>query len=236
MTRISIYDIDSTINPDDKVLGTDSLGFVTKNYTFQGIVNWLNRTGSVVILGQNNYFFQTVQGSYGRGTGTISFDAFGGDGTLFSNITTFKISEASLAGYAIGNYLDSMIGETVILSQLSNTDYFGVYTVINIEQDLIETSFYNVELQFAKGNGYMVEDEFYGFAVYPGGGGGDKTYVYTQAVASAVWNINHNLNKYPSVSAVNINNIVYYGDITYIDSNNLTIEFSAGFSGKAYMN
>jgi len=65
---------------------------------------------------------------------------------------------------------------------------------------------------------------------------GDKTYVYVQATAATTWNIQHNLDKFPSVSVVNINNILMYGQVTYIDLNNLIIEFSAGFSGKAYMN
>ena len=64
----------------------------------------------------------------------------------------------------------------------------------------------------------------------------DKTYVYVQSVPSVLWNINHNLGKFPSVSVVNINNVLLYGEVTYVDSNNLTIAFSAGFSGKAYMN
>jgi hypothetical protein len=64
----------------------------------------------------------------------------------------------------------------------------------------------------------------------------DKTYIYVQSVPSTTWNINHNLGKFPSVSVVNINNVLLYGEVTYIDSNNLTIAFSAGFSGKAYMN
>jgi hypothetical protein len=64
----------------------------------------------------------------------------------------------------------------------------------------------------------------------------DKTYVYVQSVPSVLWNINHNLNKFPSVSVVNINNVLLYGEVTYVDSNNITIAFSAGFSGKAYMN
>lgn len=63
-----------------------------------------------------------------------------------------------------------------------------------------------------------------------------STFIYVQAVPSVLWTIEHNLNKFPSVSVVNINNVLMYGQVTYIDENNLTIEFSAGFSGKAYMN
>ena len=64
----------------------------------------------------------------------------------------------------------------------------------------------------------------------------DKTFDFIQATPSATWTIQHGLNKLPSVSVVNNNNVVMYGNITYIDTNNLTITFSAGFSGKAYLN
>jgi len=62
------------------------------------------------------------------------------------------------------------------------------------------------------------------------------TFVYTQNTPAVTWTIQHNLNRFPSVSVVNINNLLVYGQVTYIDANNLIIEFSAGFSGKAYMN
>ena len=64
----------------------------------------------------------------------------------------------------------------------------------------------------------------------------DKTFIFVQSVSSTDWTIQHNMGKFPSVVVVNNNNIVMYGDITYTDSNNLTINFSAGFSGKAYLN
>ena len=64
----------------------------------------------------------------------------------------------------------------------------------------------------------------------------DKDFVFTQAVPSATWTIQHNMNKLPSVSAVNNNNMIVYGNVVYVDNNNLTITFSGGFSGKAYLN
>ena len=66
--------------------------------------------------------------------------------------------------------------------------------------------------------------------------GGDLHYVYTRALPNAIWYIVHNLGKYPSVTVVNNNNVVLYGDIEYIDINTLRITFSGGFSGKAYLN
>lgn len=61
-------------------------------------------------------------------------------------------------------------------------------------------------------------------------------FVFTQILPATAWLIEHNLNRFPSVVVVNINNIVMYGNIIYIDENNVRIEFSAGFSGKAYLN
>ena len=65
---------------------------------------------------------------------------------------------------------------------------------------------------------------------------GDKTFIFTQAVPNKVWNIAHTLDKYASVSVVNNNNIIINGEVTYIDKNNVELNFSAGFAGKAYLN
>ena len=64
----------------------------------------------------------------------------------------------------------------------------------------------------------------------------DKTYVYTQTTSTDVWNIQHNLNKYPSVTVVDSGGSVVVGETVYIDSNNVKITFSSAFSGKAYCN
>ena len=64
----------------------------------------------------------------------------------------------------------------------------------------------------------------------------DKTFIFTQAVPATTWNITHNLGKFPSVSVINGNNVIINGEVTYIDNNNIQANFSAGFSGKAYLN
>ena len=63
-----------------------------------------------------------------------------------------------------------------------------------------------------------------------------ETFEFAQATPSTNWTIQHDMDKFPSVSVVNNNKVLMYGDITYIDKNNLIINFSAGFSGKAYLN
>ena len=62
------------------------------------------------------------------------------------------------------------------------------------------------------------------------------TYIHNQDVSSDTWNVKHNLNKYPSVTVIDSGDNVVYGDVKYIDKNNLQINFSAAFGGKAYLN
>ncbi len=66
--------------------------------------------------------------------------------------------------------------------------------------------------------------------------GSDANFVFTQSIPSSTWNINHGLNKFCSVSVVSDGNQLKYGNVSYINSNSLTITFSAAFSGKAYLN
>jgi len=64
----------------------------------------------------------------------------------------------------------------------------------------------------------------------------DKTFKYNQNTPSSNWIINHNLNKYPSVMVIDSAGTVCEGSINYVDINNITITFSAGFSGSATLN
>lgn len=63
-----------------------------------------------------------------------------------------------------------------------------------------------------------------------------STYVHTQSVPSAEWTIEHGLGKYPSVSVVDSAGSVIIPDVQYDSLYTVVVRFSAGFSGKAYLN
>ena len=65
---------------------------------------------------------------------------------------------------------------------------------------------------------------------------GDKNFIYTKGTPDKVWDITHNLGKYPSVTIVDSAGSVVMGDITYTSKSAIKITFSAAFSGKAYLN
>lgn len=67
--------------------------------------------------------------------------------------------------------------------------------------------------------------------------GSGGAYLHTQSIAAAIWNINHNLGYKPGgILAFDSANEQWIGSITYVDDNNITLDFgTAVFSGKAYI-
>jgi hypothetical protein len=64
----------------------------------------------------------------------------------------------------------------------------------------------------------------------------DANYVYTQGSPSATWVVNHNLNKYCSVTVVDSADNIVVGEVLYNSLNQVTLTFAGAFSGKAFFN
>lgn len=60
-------------------------------------------------------------------------------------------------------------------------------------------------------------------------------YTHTQNAVSNSWAITHNLGFNPNVTVVDSGGTIYEGEITYTNTNSLTVSFSSAFSGKAYL-
>ena len=70
------------------------------------------------------------------------------------------------------------------------------------------------------------------------GDGSDLNYVHSaNFIAGESGNIvNHNLGKYCSVTVVDENNDVIIGEVRYNSANQVTLYFTAAFTGKAFFN
>ena len=66
--------------------------------------------------------------------------------------------------------------------------------------------------------------------------GSDKFYKHIQRVASSLWIVTHNLNKYPSVSVTDSAGTVVIGMVDYDSLNQVTLNFKSTFSGTVYFN
>lgn len=70
-----------------------------------------------------------------------------------------------------------------------------------------------------------------------GADGYTLSYTYDQGIASDTWSIEHNLNKYPSVFAVDSSGRVQLpNEIAYVNENEVVLYFLSAFTGKAYLN
>jgi len=63
-----------------------------------------------------------------------------------------------------------------------------------------------------------------------------QSFIFTQAAASTEWDIEHQLDKYPSVMCVDSGGNWVIGDVQYITSDRLIVRFKDPFGGKAYLN
>lgn len=60
-------------------------------------------------------------------------------------------------------------------------------------------------------------------------------YVHTQTTPASTWVINHGLSYNPSVTIVSTNGDLVHGDVNYSGAQQITINFSAPFSGRVYL-
>jgi len=67
--------------------------------------------------------------------------------------------------------------------------------------------------------------------VYPAA----SRHVHTQGTVATTWTINHALGGYPSVSIVDSAKTVVIGEVTYISTTQVVVNFTSAFSGYAYL-
>jgi len=230
MAIINSYQVKNKPNGSDIIIGTSVENGATKNFSISSI----SFAAVDSYLATNSFEFVIEPDVFeNRPVGSISFENYEGDLTSFSNISNLYVNTLMPNGSYSINYLTRLIGKNITISDKRDLDRYGVYSLQALT--LIEDNIYRMDLGFLEGSSSIHNLHYYGIS-FNAESGSDKTFEYIQPVPYETWNIAHGLNKFPSVSVVNNNNIIMYGEVTYIDRNNLTISFSAGFSGKAYLN
>lgn len=228
MARISSYPRDREVQDQDAWIGTESSNRVTRNFTAQAVADYLNIKGKISISGQMVFKFSDVPTLQGEFTGPA-------DGSAISAITTVEISGTDSSGQNVVEFIQYLVDNDILISEQNELSNFGHFKITSYTA--LGNNLYTLNLTNIGGNGNLDLNKYYDFATFTiSSGVGDKNYVHPQDQASATWTVQHNLNKFPSVTSVNINNIEMYGEVDFIDLNNLTINFSAPFSGRAFIN
>ena len=228
MARISSYPRDLEVNDNDAWIGTESSNRLTRNFTAKAVADYLNIKGKISISGQMVFKFTEDAPPL---VGAFSGPA---DGSALTAITTMQISGIDSSGQNTVAFMQYLVGNDILISEQNNIDEFGHFKITGYT---LNGTVYTLNLTNIGGNGNLDLNKYYDFATFTiSSGVGDKNFVFTQAVASNTWVIQHDLNKFPSVTSVNINDFEVYGEVVFNNINNLTINFSAAFSGKAFIN
>lgn len=144
---------------------------------------------------------------------------------------------ATLTGKQIRESYDSLLkledNDGLSGTRKTVTDGVGTATPLSISQTEIHSTVNIQATGFTTGgsaNEYLMAD---GSVTTDGG---DLNYEHNQTSASNSWTITHNLGKYASVTVVDSGYNKIEGEVIYDSVNSLTVNFTASFSGRAYLN
>jgi len=226
MARISSYPRDLDVNDKDAWIGTESSNRLTRNFTAEAVAKYLNIKGKISISAQMVFKFDNID----QVPGTFNGPA---DGATFASVTTMELSVSDSSNQNVVAFMDYIVGNDILINEQNDISTFGHYTIDSYTPN---GNFYTLALTNKKGEGALVKDTFYDFAVFTLSTQGVPTFIFNQGVPATTWSITHNLGKFPSITVIDTGNTVVTGEYTYVDNNNVILTFSAGFAGKAYLN
>jgi len=229
MARISSYPRDREVQDDDSWIGTESSNRITRNFSAKAIAEYLNINGKVSISAQMVFQLNQSVVNDGQFNGVSTGDPF-------SAATSLVVSYKDMSTQEVVAFLNYLVESEILINEQQEISNFGHYKITSYTL-IPTTTTYTLNLEYIGGSGTFENEKYYDFATFTISSGiGDKNFVFSQASASATWTVQHNLNKFPSCTMVLSTGQQGYGDVTFIDENNLTITFASAESGKAYIN
>ena len=227
MARISSYPRDLDVVDNDSWIGTSVPGLQTRNFTAAAVAKYLNIKGKISISAQMVFkFTDNTPPASGQFSGPV-------DGSNIADVATVQISGVDNSSQNTVPFMDYLVGNNILISEQNAISNFGHYT---IDSYTLNGAVYTLNITNLFGNGVLDLNKFYDFAVFTLSSQGVPTFIFDQVAASTTWNIQHNLGKFPSITVIDTANTVVTGEYTYIDNNNVQLNFSAAFAGKAYLN
>jgi len=232
MSQISSYPFDVVVQYQDAWIGTDAHNRQTKQYTASAVATYLNTKGKISIGAQVPYQFTSVVAS---SNGTMSLPS--GGVSSFANLTSLKIQKNDLAGADTSKFFEYLVGSDIMIAQMNAPSIFGHYKISTYSVDSNNPNLYNISLNHIGSNGSLTNLYYYDIFNFTLASASDKTKVFNITTPTAVWDLNHTLSKYPSVTTVTgVNDNQVYGVTEYVSTSRIKITFASAITGKAFLN
>ena len=246
MARIPSYVRDTNVVAADKWIGSDSQNdFQTKNFTAGDVAKFINTVGNESQLLRYKYSQYTPTVGVNRPDETISFVTGGAYQVAFNGINSFLLSQYALnqGGLSIivsTWYTDPLIDSDVLITQCDDITQWAIYKWTSATQKTGETDFWEIGLTYISGNGSLTGEKDYFISLLQYASSGDKNEVSAQLTGSNSYTITHGLNKFPAVTvslgtpSSPLQNVEC--EVTYINTNQVKLEFTNNFTGVAIFN
>ena len=235
MARIQQYKTDTTITGGDKLVGNDAADNSTKLYSIETIASFLSQTGSgdPSRAGlQYNYAGKYLNNTLASGDFRYQVDPTAPSAFGWANITGIAVSRYNRNLVDINPIIDLFLNQLIRISDIdtSSSTAYAIYEV-SAKTDLSDAYLLSLTHRGSAG------DPVGGVTcIAPSGFSNDTTFTFTQGSASNTWTINHNLDKFPSVTIVDNSDNIVVGAVTYNNSNQIVVTFTETVIGKAYLN
>jgi len=242
MARISKYPVQPNPDGSDILLGTDINGgaYATKNF----FVKDIGAASIADFLENTNWKFEKDILVAPFEKNTVYRPLGGGDNSSWSSVTALRfqtIMKNDTNSLKYLSYLlssDPVTGLPAVNNKIkiydrNSLDSFGIFTFTALT--LIEGSIYEATLSHISSVGGTQQGKIYG-AEFAQEEGVDKEFIFNQPTPATTWTIQHNMGKFPSITVIDTGNSVVTGHYTYTNNNNVVLNFSAAFAGKAYLN
>jgi len=226
MAKISSYPQDINVQDTDAWIGTDSINRQTKQFSALAVATYLNIKGKISISAQMVFKFEVNGALAGDFTGPAN-------GSALSAVATMQLSTTDVSTQNVVAFMTYLVGSNILISKQNDISTFGHY---KIDSYTANGNFYTLNLTNIAGNGLLQDKAIYDFAVFTLSSQGSPTFEFDQGVPATTWNITHNLGKFPSITVIDTGDTVVTGEYTYTNNNNVVLNFSAAFAGKAYLN
>ena len=237
MAKISTYPLDTHLIGTDYWIGSDAnSNYATKNFTIDSGAEYMNR---VATQQQALRFKYTNQIPYTDGSFYGADGATAAPTVAYNSITGFTLNKFELTNLGIdisSFYSNPLGGSEVLITQCDDVSRWAVFSWISSTQNAQNNSFYDIVVAYKGGNNGLIANKDYFISLLTYAGANDANFLYTLDGSTNVYTVNHNLNKYPSVTIFDQNNAEVETQVVFNNLNTATLTFSLPFTGKASFN
>ncbi len=177
MARINTYSKDTTIQKDDKLLGSNADG-TTRNFSIEDIGTFQANTNSAAIAGQLSYVYHnnSFGGNSTQQSGSVHISTADLT-TSFSSVTALRVHKNPYGNNTgADQFIQILEHKKIIISRNDDPNSFGILEVDTVTVDYGNPDFFDLALSYVSGPGSFVNDEFYSISIYSINGENNTTY------------------------------------------------------------